>query len=276
MNTSTNLNYSLTNSNNYKINISSTSNDIIKKYNLLVIEYLNFIIENINIKNSTYSKFIITRGLVTITHVFTILLFYSRNLDMSYYHSQKSFYFYVEFIEQISNDEHTFLKLSSRDASMFVYRKTIFEINNENRKNTTKLSCEDLIKIKLLNSNIHILNNIIYFTVKDINFLDNNCFDKAIQRIENIINNLLKFKINEQFFDLIQIFTDSMNKDNIHIDKYYDIIIEFLKKLSIIKYGTKNKLYEIIESKIKNKFNDLLCDSKIEENPVIFIKWIFD
>jgi len=159
---------------------------------------------------------------------------------------------------------------------MFVYRKTIFEINNENRKNTTKLSCEDLIKIKLLNSNIHILNNIIYFTVKDINFLDNNCFDKAIQRIENIINNLLKFKINEQFFDLIQIFTDSMNKDNIHIDKYYDIIIEFLKKLSIIKYGTKNKLYEIIESKIKNKFNDLLCDSKIEENPVIFIKWIFD
>jgi hypothetical protein len=150
--------YSLNNLNNYKTNIINNINDINHKYNLLVIEYLHFIIENISTKNISYSKFIITRGLVTITHVFTMLLFYSRNLDLSYYHSQKSFYFYVEFIGQISNDEHTFLKLSSRDASMFVYRKTIFEINNEIRKNIKNLSNEDTLKMRFLNANIHILN----------------------------------------------------------------------------------------------------------------------
>ena len=124
-----NNHYSLTDANNYRGELNNTIGDIVHKYNLLLIEYLSFIVENISGKNMEYNKFIIERGIETITHVFTILLHYSRNLDMAYYHGQKSFYFYVEFIGQISDDQHTFLNLSSRDASMFVYKKTIFEIN---------------------------------------------------------------------------------------------------------------------------------------------------
>ena len=55
-------------------------------------------------------------------------------MDISYFHSQKAYYFYVEFIEQITNDNNTFLQLSSRDASLYVYKKTIFEINMEFKK----------------------------------------------------------------------------------------------------------------------------------------------
>jgi hypothetical protein len=40
----------------------------------------------------------------------------------------------VEFIEQILDVQHTFLHLTSRDASVFVYKKTIYEIIPENRK----------------------------------------------------------------------------------------------------------------------------------------------
>ena len=100
------------------------------KYSELLIEYTKFIVENIQIKNKSYSKFIIIRGLDTITNVFTTILYYTKNLDLTFFHCQKSYYFYVEFISQISEAEKLFLQLSSRDASTYVYKKTLFDLNN--------------------------------------------------------------------------------------------------------------------------------------------------
>jgi hypothetical protein len=73
----TNNNYSLNDTNNYRTELNYTVGDIVNKYNRLLAEYLHFIVENIGVKNSEYSKFIIGRGLETITHVFTLLLYYS-------------------------------------------------------------------------------------------------------------------------------------------------------------------------------------------------------
>ena len=46
--------YSLSHFENYKKSIQITSSDILKKYNLLIIEYLHFIIDNIKIKNNYF------------------------------------------------------------------------------------------------------------------------------------------------------------------------------------------------------------------------------
>ena len=35
---------------------------------------------------------------------------------------------------QIGEDSHTYLQLNSKDAALFVYKKTIFELDNEYRK----------------------------------------------------------------------------------------------------------------------------------------------
>lgn len=53
---------------------------------------------------------------------------------------KKAYYFYIEFIEQISDNNVTFLQLSSRDAILFVYKRTIFELNNEYIKNIKELT----------------------------------------------------------------------------------------------------------------------------------------
>ena len=92
-------------------------------------------------KSDSFCKFIIQRGLITITNVFNIILFYSKNLDMAYYHSQKAYYFYVEFIGQISEEHNTFLQLSSRDAILFIYKKTIFDIHSECKKRESNEEC---------------------------------------------------------------------------------------------------------------------------------------
>ena len=110
--------------------------EIMEKYVSLVVEYTTFIRDKNNILYKKHYPYILSRGLDTITHVFIMILFYTKNIELTYYHSQKSFYYYVEFIEQILDVQHTFLHLSSRDASIFVYKKTIYEINQEHRKET--------------------------------------------------------------------------------------------------------------------------------------------
>ena len=136
--------YSLHDTENFNKELTVTPNEVMVKYSDLLSEYTKFIIENIKIKNPNYSKFIIIRGLDTITHVFTTILYYTKNLDITYYHSQKSFYFYVEFISQISEAEKLFLQLSSRDAATYVYKKTLFDLNN----NVLKTQCSNETKLK--------------------------------------------------------------------------------------------------------------------------------
>ena len=73
--------YSLYDTNNYKNELTNTIGDIVNKYNVLLIEYLKFIHENSQCISSTkYNKFIIERGLETITHVFILILYYSNKL----------------------------------------------------------------------------------------------------------------------------------------------------------------------------------------------------
>lgn len=117
--------------------------EIMEKYATLVCEYIAFISDKKNISHKKHFPYLLERGLDTITHVFVMILFYTKNLELTYYHSQKSFYFYVEFIEQILDVQHTFLHLSSRDASIFVYKKTIYEINQECRKETENSPHDD-------------------------------------------------------------------------------------------------------------------------------------
>ena len=127
-------NFSLNVSENYKKELECDVSVVSKKYTELIVEYFKFIIENIKLSNLNFAKFIIIRGLDTITNVFLSLLYFTKNIDLTYFHCQKSFYFYVEFVGQISDDEKMFLQLTSRDATTYVYKKTIFDINNELKK----------------------------------------------------------------------------------------------------------------------------------------------
>jgi hypothetical protein len=231
--------YSLNNSDNYKSNLNITTNCLLRKYNLLIIEYLNFI--NIN------NKFVIIRGLTTITHVFNIILHYTRNVDVALYHGQKSFYYYVEFISQITDEDNLFLNLNSRDASLFVYKKTIYEINKEfkeakdkenelkeakDKENELKEAKDNELvkdndkekendKIDILNMNMKIIKNILFFLI------NNNFEKKYIEIIKKILNKINNNKFHKTLTSFNE-FLENIDKD-INNDKYIDLIHSFLK-----------------------------------------------
>ena len=240
--------------------MQSNSVEIVDKYSKLVIEYLLFIIENIGSKNATYNKFIITRGINTITNVFTTLLYYSNNLDMAYYHSQKSFYFYVEFIGQISEDQHSFLQLSSRDASIFVYKKTIFEIpldiknpqNQEEEQNKNQImDLFDQYKI--------IIFTFFQKTINKLNFNDTienkkqylveniNLSEKIIDLLIGQNNSPNSQDLNNIIYLINQINTiDQTHQLSIDNKEYYKLLENLLKKYTKMSVSKKEKIQQKI------------------------------
>lgn len=273
--TSTNNHFSLHNVDNYKSVLANSLNDILDKYIHLICEYLKFIVENIKIKNKTYFTFILMRGLETITHVFNNIIFFSKNLDMAYYHGQKSFYYYVEFIGQITEEKNVFLKLSSRDASMYVYKKTIFEITNEHRKISTYMDQELSKKLDGLQLHIQIYKNIIYFfltsntTFKLENKSKQQIIEYFIYRFEILSNKINSVIFNNDEAKGIGLFVDILNtEEDIEIEKYLDILDSFSKKIC-------KTIAIVSEKKFKRKKIDDNFNIMIKESPDKFISWFF-
>ena len=258
---SSNNHFSLTNSENYYSSLENSSNEILDKYINIICEYLKFIIENIAMKNKHYFKFILIRGLETITHVFHYILFYSKNLEMAYYHSQKSFYYYVEFIGQISEDQNTYLQLSSRDAAVYVYKKTIYEINNENKKSSSlSLNSDATQKLDILQLQTQMYKNIII--QKDI-------LEFFIYRFEVICNKINSILLTNDEMKTIYFFIENINTKQIEFEKYLNILDLFSKKICKIKNIINKK-------KMKNKFLSQEMDTIIiEQTPEKFIQWLF-
>ena len=252
------INYSLHSNENYKKELESSVDEVIDKFSILLIEYYKFIIENIKVKNKNFGRFIIIRGLDTITNVFLNLLLQTRNLDITYFHCQKSFYFYVEFVGQISEDEKMFLQLSSRDATTYVYKKTIFEMKkiNEEMSKTTQ------DKIEIVNLYINLYKTFINKIVKTDNY-DNET--KYIDNVETILNKLNKNVLDKRTVNILNDISDKLyyNIDNCY--KYLDLNDKIIKK--IIK---NNGVFNNYENKLLSE--DFLI--KLNDSNDKFIAWL--
>lgn len=227
--------YALNNQENYNLKLTASMSEIHTKYNHLLAEYIFFILENVKIKDGVFLKFIMHRGLLTITNVFNIILFYTKNIDVAYFHSQKAFYFYVEFIGQISEDQHTFLQLSSRDATLFVYKKTIFYINSE-----LKQTVHDKTEIKLLEKNeilqhiyqnlLEIVSNMFDFSTKERQVYHVNKIGKIMQKIVQY------YTFSYEDLDVLNLFIEKIKHTSSKLtdETTYTIVYLFLKKYHLL------------------------------------------
>ena len=118
-------NNDLQNHENYNLILSNNLFEIYNKYFGIINEFLIHYLNSHDINNEK-SKKNLENGLLCINHVFKFLILYTKNLDLTIYHSQRALYFYVEFMEQVNSENHSFLQLTSNDAVLFVYKKTNF------------------------------------------------------------------------------------------------------------------------------------------------------
>jgi hypothetical protein len=301
--------FDLQNIENYNKIIVDGEDEIYSKYTNVIIQYLLLGIEKIKNQNAEYVKYILIKGIFTISYVFKMLLMYTCNLQLTYHHCQKSYSYYIEFIGQIGDDAVTYLQLNSKDAALFVYKKSIFEILDEVKKKHTENDMNEK-KIKNVSAMIDIYNKIIETEITHLHSeqLKNTEFiNKIYSSIGRVNSKLFKlYYCSEDKLEGNEKITNGNAAENgacemniffnkiMHVKKFCDILI--LKKTCdyqdtvIDNYKDYVKMIEHFIKKIR-KINNLPIDfdlhlvsksfsQQFEEkiklyNVSKFINWVF-
>ena len=150
------------NKKNYNVSLNNTIYfNSINIYINIGNQCVKYLLNNFKTSNNNYLNFIINRGLKTLEHVHNFLFMYAKNDKLIEHHLEKAYLYYVEFVTQISEDSNSFIKLNSKDASLFVYKKTIFDIEQDYRKNMY-INPKDDIYIKKMIKFTNIYNTILF------------------------------------------------------------------------------------------------------------------
>jgi len=156
----------------------------------------------------------------------------------------------VEFIGQIGDDNHTFLQLSSKDASLFVFKKTIFTINNEYRKEFASMVDVDVVTNNI-GYLISIYNKMIGYVITDHEFASedrkpmmNDINNQLTKTRHHLLNLSLcgSIEMNQTKLQQILRFIDNIQKKNTSCIQYVDIFARKLRKQNISDLSLQNKL----------------------------------
>ena len=210
---------SLMNKELYKNKILDNEN-VIFEYVKILHEYLSHITKNININSMVHNNFIINRGYDLLKNIFLTLILYTKNLELSCFHLRKSYLYYTEFIGQIAEDSNSYLQLNSKDACLFVYKKTIYNIKVERIKD---------IRISI----IKILNEINKIKIEN------------IEKIEIFLNFFIfsKFSIDKKI-SIFHLFLKKINKEKIDKKKIISLSLYYEKYSDISPLKFINKIFK--------------------------------
>jgi hypothetical protein len=78
-------------------------------------------------KNDNDKVYLLLYGMSTLTHVFIVILKTTLNVDLALENMKKAIYYYTQFIDQIEENALLDLNISSTNAALFVYNKTIMQ-----------------------------------------------------------------------------------------------------------------------------------------------------
>ena len=193
----------LNNIDNYKNELDINEQILFLKYIGMIHELVQLCVERILIKNDDYIKHILITGIKNTTYIYKIILLYTKNIELALYHTQKSILYYMEFISQIGEDSQNLLKLTTKDASLFIYKKTIFEINDDYKKDykETDNTITILKRLKLCTDvyNSTLIQLVSQFDLKNntLNQLQKNIFTKLYKIVEVIIQLPIVYKHDE-------------------------------------------------------------------------------
>lgn len=253
---------------NYNDTLDKNTCVLFLKYIGLIHELIESIVEKIYIDKKEYLKYIITKGIKNTSYIYIFLLLYTKNLDLAIYHTQKSILYYVEFISQIGEDTNNLLKLNSTDATIFIYKKTIFDINTDFRNKYIETQ-EIKNQLNTLKQYMGIYNTTIIMYIENLDVKNLILID-----LQKTVFTTL-YKIVELLIQIPLLSKKNNKTDLEELDIIYNIIIECNK---YHKYSFINSNYLVlIESIIKkhfkkyiniddfrNKLNEPTIENKLE------------
>lgn len=241
--------FDISNTKDYLNELKPTNQEIIKNYSVLVKEYLELFQANVRFNNSFYLNNIFMKGFAALNHIFNLILLYTKNINLAFTYCQKSIFYYIEFIDQISEDANSFLQLNSHDAVLFVYKKTIYEIDNDYRKNYVLTNEHDKTKLDIIKEITIIIEKIIgYYIENDVQISD---FESYLIKISN---RLINAKLSYNFLLSTHNILNNLILAKIPVMKFNYFIFYIFKHTT---FDEKSILSKINSDEFKNKKNTL-------------------
>lgn len=197
-------------------------------------------------------------GLNSIYRVFEYVLFKTKNIEKAYYYAQKTFFYYLEYMEQV-HKTNLQTSLNQSDAVLFIYKKTIFELHGGDES-------------KLFDT----ITNIMTFD-EEISNLNTVAYQDWFSNLSKIINTLFYWdNINFTFQERQQI-TRRMLKPYMRLSNMCPTAISYIEIMQekiTLEYDTYMQiLQEILEYNKSQKTSEY---KKIEQNEVFLLKFYIE
>tara|TARA_B100000795_G_C22799135_1_gene440881 strand:- start:62 stop:805 length:744 start_codon:yes stop_codon:yes gene_type:complete len=235
-------NFDLSDTKNYNKTFKKKTTFYLKEYIVLVTEFIEYFEPLLSTKNIKKYNIVI-KGIRSVNHIFLFLFLYTKNLSLTLYHCKKAFLYYIEFINQIGEEGNSYLQLNSTDAIIFIYKKSIFDINNGYKLEFTQTESDELF-LKKIKDFTDIFEQIYNYMIKN-TFEDKediiNYNDKLIKLLKNLI--ALEKKSGDVFEKMID---------------FVDILI--------FKQKNNEDFFNILKKTMKNKKNLKLSSIEFEIN----------
>jgi len=119
---------------NYKKAYSDTPVAVVCLFNDIITMYLEYIVKTTYISDESYLSHTVNLGLESLHYVFSFLYLYTKNSALAKHHTENGCYIYCEFIGNIGI-KHDSLRINSKDAQLFMLKKTIYLIDNKHTRN---------------------------------------------------------------------------------------------------------------------------------------------
>lgn len=259
----------------YKENLEEDINIILERHIQLINEYILLFLEHPPIEVKKINLvYLYLNGIKTIDHVFLFVLLLTNNLNLSEFYLQKSYYLYTEFISQIDNLNHSHLNLTGKDATKFVYKKTIYELSNNSKKEFKDNQKNKFNIIRIFLNIIYKLNELI---LEDYNDED---FKEKLKKFKNISSEFFK-NFSNLFLKDIYI-KDEYNIGNnltLFLDRLLEVLIYKVRNEEINLEDLFRCLITVINKikKTENIYFNLnnLTISNIEKNLIKIPKKLF-
>jgi len=232
-------------------------NQIIDKYTNIIKEFFELILQSESMCELKYPIISLYIGINSIHRVFEYILLKTKSIEKAYYYSQRTYYYYLEYMEQIHRSNLS-QSLNHMDAILFVYKKTIFDLYDGNEQNDTSNKISNIMTLNdtvlLIDENewrnIFMKISKIINTIFDWNNIELGFYDRK-DICENYLGQFLLLVENvDTTMSYLEIIQQKMQFDY----KQYDFLLKELLKFCEIHEKSKKHNNEFKTESDKNEY----------------------
>jgi hypothetical protein len=230
-----------------------------------------------NMKEHSFPVSSLCIGIHSIHRVFEYAIMKTKNIERAIYYAQQTYYYYLEYMNQIQGS-NLLQNLNHIDAVLFVYKKTIFDLSNNDSNvvtnimtlNDHSITIDDEVCRTLFLQISKVMNTLFYFSNPCIDFYSRKeICDNYLERYLMQAHNM---EISISYLEIIQ------QKKVLRFDVYEQLLKEMIEKQEKSRKNKKRVSTTEHNEHVLMKFyvEEPVFRSKLEEgNMKEFVQWLF-